>query len=682
MKMNQEAQTVVRSGIKRSTECGMVVNAKAFEMLARQYSNPIKAILQEIGANAADSHIRASKSDAPFKVKLPNNLDNHLRIRDFGIGMSKDVIYNVYINYMKSDKTDTNEETGFFGIGSKTPLAYADSFNITTYNNGTMSMYSLGYNESGIPELNEFGDYPTDEEDGVEVSFAVKESDFGKFADSAQEVYSFFDTTPEITGNSRCQIKEKDKVLSGNNWYMRKVSWNDPSMVIMGNIAYPIEPLHISSSSYSCKYEQVLHSGFVVKVDMASLNITPSRESLEYTDLTIKTIRDAIDKAYPEIEEYVKKKLDACHSKWQAMIESKRLKRHLGYRLCESMDSMTKWRGDSFEFYKSQNLNVIRSYSLEQSKVKSRKQDVCSVPITANTKVVIKDIDSKFDSRSRYYCSETAYDVYLVDGDQLNSVMEKIGCIEDDGVVMMASDLEDAPKSETRQGVRGRRKKTQTLLKWSEGKWVEEEVDMSTGDNLYVMMRRNDTYDVEGSINVGRICSHLRNLGYDMPSVYAIKRPHLKRAERSSNWKTLRLWVIEQIKDKKTDPIFLEKLKNASTVDTICNSREYKTVFDKIESKINNKDTSLYKLLSYCSEHDVKSSEVDSFTNLCRAVSYGEGVDNVDMASIIEDVQDKYFLVIEYIGSRGSWYYETDKGSSCLEKVVHTVNALDSFKEN
>ena len=161
--MNQEAQTVVRSGIKRSTECGMVVNAKAFEMLARQYSNPIKAILQEIGANAADSQIRASKSDVPFKVKLPNNLDNHLRIRDFGIGMSKDVIYNVYINYMKSDKTDTNEETGFFGIGSKTPLAYADSFNITTYNNGIMSMYSLGYNESGIPELNEFGDYPTDE---------------------------------------------------------------------------------------------------------------------------------------------------------------------------------------------------------------------------------------------------------------------------------------------------------------------------------------------------------------------------------------------------------------------------------------------------------------------------------------------------------------------------------------
>ena len=56
--------------------------------------------------------------------------------------------------------------------------------------------------------------------------------------------------------------------------------------------------------------------------------------------------------------------------------------------------------------------------------------------------------------------------------------------------------------------------------------------------------------------------------------------------------------------------------------------------------------------------------------------------DIFDMLIIFYYVQDKYFLVIEYIGSRGSWYYESDRGSSCLEKIVHTVNALDSFKEN
>ena len=389
MKAILEQKHVARCGVKRQTECGMIVNAKAFEMLARQYSDPVKAILQEIGANAADSHIRAGKAEVPFKVKLPNSLDNHIRIRDFGIGMSKDVIYNVYINYMKSDKTQTNEETGFFGIGSKTPLAYTDSFNVTTYNDGTMSMYSLGYNERGIPELNEFGDYPTEDPNGVEVSFAVKPDDFNKFADTAETVYSFFDTTPEITGNGTCSIKSVNKILEGTNWYMRKVGWNDSSMAVMGNIAYPIDGSHFDSGDYGCRYGEMLNNGFVVKVDMASINITPSREALEYTDLTIKTIKDALDAAYPEIETHVKQKLDACESKGSAMLESKRLTNHLGYRMSQSLKSIIQWRGETFNFYSSQDLNLIRRYNFTEGKVRAKNDCASSIPISSDTKVII-----------------------------------------------------------------------------------------------------------------------------------------------------------------------------------------------------------------------------------------------------------------------------------------------------
>ena len=35
-----------------------------------------------------------------------------------------------------------------------------------------MHLYTLGYNEKGIPELNEFAAHDTDEENGVEISFA------------------------------------------------------------------------------------------------------------------------------------------------------------------------------------------------------------------------------------------------------------------------------------------------------------------------------------------------------------------------------------------------------------------------------------------------------------------------------------------------------------------------------
>ena len=689
MKMVQETQNVVRSGIKRSTECGMVINAKAFEMLARQYSDPIKAILQEIGANAADSHIRADKADVPFKVKLPNSLDSHLRIRDFGIGMPKDIIYNVYINYMKSDKTDTNEETGFFGIGSKTPLAYADSFNITTYNDGVMSMYSLGYNEKGIPELNEFGDYPTDDENGVEVSFAVKPDDFNKFADTAETVYSFFDTTPDITGNGRCSIKAVNKILEGTNWYMRKVGWNDSSMVIMGNIAYPIEGSHFDSGDYGCKYGEMLNSGFVVKVDMASINITPSREALEYTDLTIKTIKDALDAAHPEIETHVKQKLDACESKWSAMLESKRLKNHLGYRMSQSLKSITQWRGETFNFYSSQDLNLIRRYNFTEGKVRAKNDCASSIPISSDTKVIIKDIDSKFDSRCRYYCEESSHDVYLVNETcyerevPLDSVMEKLGCIDSDEVVMLASSLPDPPK--TPRALRnGPRKKTMTLCKFQENRvWNEEEIDIAQGENLYVSMYRKNTFDKEGNISVPRIRKCVRDLGIDLPPIYAVKKPHLKRIEKSNNWKTLRDWVIEQIKDKMSDPDFVEKLNSSSTVSKISNSEEYKIIFDKKGDDILDKKTSFYKLIEYCAQHEENVQHVKDFTFLCECVHYTEkGVDTKGMDGIIEDVNSKYLLVVDYISRHGAWYFKSDHKPNRLDEVVKVVNALDSFKEN
>ena len=103
MKAIKETKTLTRSGVQKSTECGLVVNAKAFEMLARQYSDPIKAILQEISANASDSHIRAGISDRPFDVKLPNALDPHFRVRDYGVSMSRDTIYDVYKELKRSE---------------------------------------------------------------------------------------------------------------------------------------------------------------------------------------------------------------------------------------------------------------------------------------------------------------------------------------------------------------------------------------------------------------------------------------------------------------------------------------------------------------------------------------------------------------------------------------------------
>ena len=117
MKSTTKKNNIERNGNFKKRECRISAGAHMFQMLARQYSNPKKAIVQEIGANCLDSHKRAGKENVPFSVTLPGRLDDHIRFRDYGVSMSPEVIEKVYVEYGHSDKQNTNNEVGFFGIG-------------------------------------------------------------------------------------------------------------------------------------------------------------------------------------------------------------------------------------------------------------------------------------------------------------------------------------------------------------------------------------------------------------------------------------------------------------------------------------------------------------------------------------------------------------------------------------
>ena len=497
MKSTQQPKTLVRSGVKKSTECGMVVNAKAFEMLARQYSDPIKAILQEISANAADSHIRAGIPERPFDVKLPNALDPHFRVRDYGVSMTQETIYNVYINYMKSDKTHTNDETGFFGIGSKTPLAYTDSFNIKTYLDGKMNLYTLGYNEHGIPELNEFAEYDTDEENGVEISFSVKQDDFSKFAGKAAHVYSFFDVPPNVGGVTSFETKTFAKMLEGSNWFMFADSNFDTSYVVMGNIAYPISTSDIGAN-YSGDYYQLVGGGIVLEVPMGTVSMTPSREALEYNDTTIAYIKSRLDVVKKEMGHSVKVQIDNCSNLWQARLKAKELGRSLGWR-CSQLIDLDKWRGQDIP--QIIDIAVDRKYFIEtgryggagNNKVRCRKQNIeRRISISEDTVVVIKDTTTKFDSRCRFLCAENPdKTVYLIEYDSNESDLRKLFNCGDADIIFYSSQLPDPPKNPNKRSYTGiHRKTTTSVMKFHPNKdatyrrnyesqyWSEDEVDL------------------------------------------------------------------------------------------------------------------------------------------------------------------------------------------------------------
>jgi HSP90 family molecular chaperone len=129
-------------------------SAKAFNILSSGlYANKVKAIIRELSCNAVDSHIAAGKKETPFDVHLPNSLEPHFSIRDYGTGLSHEQVTQIYTTYFESTKTASNEFIGALGLGSKSPFSYTDNFTVTAIQNGKKGIYSAFINDSGVPSI-------------------------------------------------------------------------------------------------------------------------------------------------------------------------------------------------------------------------------------------------------------------------------------------------------------------------------------------------------------------------------------------------------------------------------------------------------------------------------------------------------------------------------------------------
>lgn len=694
MKTVTKKNNVTRMGIQKTTQCGMVVNAKAFEMLARQYSDPAKAIIQEIGANAADSHVRAGKEDIPFSVKLPNSLDPHLRIRDYGIGMSKDVIYDVYINYMQSDKTKTNKETGCFGIGSKTPLAYADQFNITTYNDGVMTMYSLVKNEEGVPELNEFGDYDTDEENGVEISFSVKEDDFDRFGRKAYEVYSFFNTRPTVAGNGNYNYKEEKKpVLEADSWKL--YGGYDEAYAVMGNIAYPIDS---SQFDYGSTYREFLYNSCRIEIPLGDLNITPSRESLEYTEHTINGLKKAIDKVLDEANDQLELEMSECKSWWQAKILSKKIKGKL--HGMPDMPALETFKGESLDDVLKLPYKRVYKYS---GKVKATNYEAYEsghiVHPDKDVKIVVQDLSTLFDKKCRFFCGENDFTVYLVHETSIGNIKElnkNMRVCQEDNVVMLASELPEPPKttSPNKGYSYGTRKKTTTIREFHPAGnsggygqryqarwWSMSEVDIKNDPDkkLYVRWNNYETTSTDyKSIDPKRLSDAFSALGITVPTIYGLKDNQINTAAKQENWMDLKEWALMALKTFLDQNKGWEKSLQYKKISEDCRwLSDLSELISKFDLSIDNEESPMGNLI-----RGLQGRGIEKFSQnilaIAREVSYNLEYEETDSSldTLIDDVRSRYPLIVKMF--RNTYVSNWDEDE--VKNLFEMVDAFDRIK--
>lgn len=295
------------------------------------YSNPIGTIVREITSNCFDSHIEAGV-DSPVIIRLGENKEEnskHISFIDFGVGMSPDRVENIYGVYFESTKRSDNEQIGGFGIGGKTPLAYKRStglgegeydnsfFVITIYNN--VKYYYCVYEGNDSPVVSLLHQEETKEINGTEVRIPILAKDMGKFISEIKRQLYYFENIVfegfEDTSLNNYQI------IRANSFLFRGGNYSTNVHICLGRVAYPIDynALGLSSNEHQLPV--------AIRLNVGDANVTVSRESIDYSESTIKMIKDKLNDVKAEILEM----LTVQYEKTKSLEDYFKVKTNFGY---------------------------------------------------------------------------------------------------------------------------------------------------------------------------------------------------------------------------------------------------------------------------------------------------------------------------------------------------------------
>lgn len=342
MKIQESSHDPIESqGLSGTGSFSLKASSHAFRLLSSGlYTNKIQAVIRELSCNAADAHVMNGNQALPFDIKLPNGLDGQFYVRDYGPGMSEKDVMSLYTTYFESTKQQSNDFTGGFGVGSKSPFAYTDMFTVVSINNGLRSTYTAYVDDSGEPKISKLGDgEPTHEPSGLSVSFPVKPEDQRTFQAEANGVLMWFKSPVNVLGvgeSNKPMPFDKERVLfrtpnvvifgkkssdglslqsppDGVNHYGARPPHSSSGTlgtVVMGNVHYPL-PLDASIKDLPQAKWFAQHNA-VFPVPIGSVSVAASREALAFDKFTKESVKGIVTTAFndvaKELWKYIEKK--------------------------------------------------------------------------------------------------------------------------------------------------------------------------------------------------------------------------------------------------------------------------------------------------------------------------------------------------------------------------------------
>lgn len=283
-------------------------------VLTNLYSDPEMAVIREYSTNAYDSHVEAGKGDVPIHVSLPNVFASEFIVRDFGVGLSEEEVFNVFGLYGASTKRESNEYVGQLGLGCKSALTFTNQFSLTAIKDGVKCVFSVHLDELGVGKITKLHEELTDSGNGVEVAIPVKE--VHSFNRKAKRFYRFFPVMPKFIGGVAFPEEMKPEVvmeIEDGVRVIKSVGEDDyKDYIVMGGVGYPFRYDNASM------YERIVSNGtIVIDAPIGSVDFTPSREELHMTARTKKFIEDKYSIVKAKVRAKMENEINKAADVWE-----------------------------------------------------------------------------------------------------------------------------------------------------------------------------------------------------------------------------------------------------------------------------------------------------------------------------------------------------------------------------
>lgn len=307
MKFNNGVRELETSASLSKKEITLSANAKAFRIILGQiYPDIIKAVVRELFTNAWDSQKNAGNLAKEIEIHTPSRYEPYFAIRDYGTGMTRELIDDIYSRIFESTKDSSNDEAGTFGMGSKTPLGYQDSFVLVSYVDGQSFYYDIYIGQNGVPVIDLKDISETTEENGVYIQMAVRSEDIGNFQNNILH-FVFGANTPVKIDGKKFEDAYKT-VFETEHYELVKSETITTPHIRMGPVLYRLN--YNLLAEYNTSFAHLHSAGLILKFNIGDFDVTGSREDIIYNKESREKINkvlkiisdDMLDKIRDDIE--------------------------------------------------------------------------------------------------------------------------------------------------------------------------------------------------------------------------------------------------------------------------------------------------------------------------------------------------------------------------------------------